>query len=250
MAAEPSAALREKFGVRLCAGLDGLGGRPALFRSRALGGATCDDVDALKALGIKVIYDLRKETERAMNPEPSAICEEFEVRTCLVDFQDDAARTQETKSQHVQAAYGQPGQRMRFLYGVMADHEDAVLDVVAAVLDGGEPALVHCANGKDRAGVVCASVQLACGMSRADVVADYLLTNECNAEMNRRDLARYAGLMPADAVEVLSAMFEAREEYLDVFLRSIEARFGSFGEWALRASRRRTVVSVPSARAC
>ena len=100
-----------------------------------------------------------------------------------------------------------------------------------SIIADGKPALVHCANGKDRVGVVCASVQLACGVSRNAVMADYLLTNECNAEMNRRDLAHYAGLMPPDAVEVLAAMFEAREEYLKVFLGSIEARFGSFHRW-------------------
>ena len=212
MVVDAPAVLREKFGLRSCAGLDGCEGRPALFRSRALSDATADDVAALRALGIETVYDLRKETERMANPEPAIVCEAFDVRTCPVDLQDDAARTQETKSRHVKAAYGKPGDRMLFLYGVMADHQAAV-------------------RGKDRVGVVCASAQLACGVSGEAVMADYLLTNECNAEMNKRDLAHYAGLMPPDAVEVLAAMFEAREEYLKVFVDSVEARFGSFNEW-------------------
>lgn len=231
MVVDALAALREKFGLRPCVGLDGCDGRPALFRSRALSDATADDVERLKALGIEVVYDLRKEAERVANPETAAICDAFEVRTCPVDLQDDAARTQETKSRHVKAAYGKPGDRMLFLYGVMADHADAVRDIATAIVSEGRPALVHCANGKDRVGVVCASTQLVCGVTKDDVVADYLLTNECNAEMNRRDLAHYAGLMPPDAVEVLAAMFEAREEYLEVFSTSIEARFGSFEAW-------------------
>ena len=37
--------------------------------------------------------------------------------------------------------------------------------------------------------------------------------------------------MPPDAVEVLAAMFEAREEYLEVFLAAIEERYGSFDGW-------------------
>lgn len=232
MVVDALAALREKFGLRPCVGLDGCDGRPALFRSRALSDATADDVERLKALGIEVVYDLRKEAERMANPEPAAICEAFEVRTCPVDLQDDAARTQETKPRHVKAAYGKPGERMLFLYGVMADHADAVRDIVTTIVSEGRPALVHCANGKDRVGVVCASTQLVCGVAKDDAVADYLLTNECNAEMNRRDLAHYAGLMPPDAVEVLAAMFEARKEYLEVFSASIESRFGSFEAWA------------------
>lgn len=231
MTADVSAVLYEKFGLRACAGLDGREGRPALFRSRALADAGADDAAALRELGIEVVYDLRKEAERTADPEPFAVREMFEVRTCPVDLQDDAARTQETKARHVKAAYGHPGERMLFLYGVMADHADAVRDIAAAILHEGRPALVHCANGKDRVGAVCASVQLACGVSRDAVYADYLLTNECNAAMNRRDLAHYAGLMPPDAVEVLAAMFEARAEYLDVFVDAIEARYGSVERW-------------------
>ena len=126
MVVDAPAVLREKFGLRSCAGLDGCEGRPTLFRSRALSDATADDVAALKALGIETVYDLRKETERVANPEPAIVCEAFDVRTCPVDLQDDAARTQETKSRHVKAAYGKPGDRMLFLYGVMADHQAAV----------------------------------------------------------------------------------------------------------------------------
>lgn len=226
-----SSELNEAFGLRLCAGLDGSAGRPMLFRSRALTEADERDAEALRALGIEVVYDLRKEAERAANPEPESIRAAFEVRTCPVDLQDDAARTQETKARHVKAAYGRPGDRMLFLYGVMADHENAVRDIAAAIMADGRPALVHCANGKDRVGVVCASVQLACGVAREAAYADYLATNECNAAMNRRDLAHYAGLMPPDAVEVLAAMFEAREEYLDVFVSAIEKRHGSFDSW-------------------
>ena len=223
--------LREKLGLRMCAGLDGREGRPAVFRSRALTDATTEDIEALRALGIEVVYDLRKEAERVSNPEPATVRDAFEIRVCPVDLQDDESRTQETKSRHVKTAYGLPGERMRFLYGVMADHADAVRAIVRKIIADGKPVLVHCANGKDRVGVVCASTQIACGISRNAVMADYLLTNECNAEMNRRDLAHYAGLMPSDAVEVLAAMFEAREEYLEVFLEAIEERYGSFDGW-------------------
>ena len=67
--------LHEKFGLRMCAGLNGHKGRPAVFRSRALTDATAKDIEALRALGVEVVYDLRKEAERAANPEPAAVCD-------------------------------------------------------------------------------------------------------------------------------------------------------------------------------
>lgn len=230
MIAEDACGLYEKFGLRACAGLDGRDGRPVLFRSRALTDADERDAAALHALGIEVVYDLRKAAERADNPAPAA-CASFDMRVCPVDLQDDAERTQRTKARHVKAAYGLPGERMRFLYGVMADHADAVCAIASSIVAEGRPALVHCANGKDRAGVTCAVVQLACGVPYEAVREDYLRTNACNASMNRRDLAHYAGFMPPEAVEVLAAMFEARAEYLETFLRELHASRGEPANW-------------------
>lgn len=225
--ADEVAHLHEKFGLRACAGT----GATVLYRSRELSQATPEDVASLRSLGIRTVYDLRKPAERERLPESPLVCEAFEVRTCPVDLQSDEDRTRATMAPDVIAAYGRPGERMRRLYGIMASHGDAVRAIVSDIITSDAPVLVHCANGKDRVGVVCASVQRALGASEQVVIDDYLATNRCNEEMNRRDLARYAGFMQPEEVDVLAAMFEARAEYLDAFFAAIDARHGSFEKW-------------------
>ena len=202
-----------------------------VYRSRALTGISSQEIELLSELGIKTVYDLRKPTEQSMNPEPELIHQAFKVVSCTVDLQNDTHRTNQTMAQNVSESYGVPGERMRFLYGVMAQYPDVIRHLVCEIVASDDPVLVHCANGKDRAGVVCACVQRCAGVSYDVIVEDYLKTNDYNHDMNTRDLSHYAGLMPAESVAVLAAMFEARKEYLDIFFNDIDAEFGSFDAW-------------------
>lgn len=222
-----SETLRVKFGLRRCAGI----GPVALYRSRELTDATLADVQALQALGITAVLDLRKQAEREVAPEPDSVRRTFEVRTCPVDLQDDEHRTRATMAPQIKQAYGHPGERMTALYRIMANHADTVRSLVRHASKATAPILMHCANGKDRVGVVCASVQYSRGVPSSAILADYLETNACNEHINRRDLRRYAGIVQPDELEVLAAMFEARAEYLSAFFSTIEKRYGSFDAW-------------------
>lgn len=222
-----SETLRVKFGLRRCAGV----GPVALYRSRELTDATPADVEVMRTLGITAVLDLRKQAEREAAPEPDFVRRAFEVRTCPVDLQDDEQHTRTTMAPHIKQAYGRPGERMMALYRIMANRGDVVRDLVSQASQASAPLLLHCANGKDRVGVVCASIQYARGVSAAAVIADYLETNACNEHINRRDLRRYAGMVQPDELEVLAAMFEARAEYLAAFFQAIDERYGSFDAW-------------------
>lgn len=219
--------LRSCFGLRCCSGLIAT----PVYRSRELTDASADDVESMQKLGITKIFDLRKQAEREAAPEPDCVTAAIEVCACPVDLQGDEERTRATFAQGIASAYGRPGERMISLYGIMAAHADAVRNIVWDIVNTGQPVLVHCANGKDRAGIVCASVQRMQGVAYEDILEDYLLTNTYNESMNRRDLRRHAGMMQPDELEVLKAMFEARTEYLETFFSLIDERYGSFNAW-------------------
>lgn len=219
--------LRNKFGLRCCVDV----GPVAVYRCRELTEATPEDVEMLRALGIATVFDLRKRAERETAPEPELITSAFEVRACTVDLQGDEDRTRATVDPCVKRAYGEPGERMRVLYRIMAGHGSTVREVVHDISAAPHPVLVHCANGKDRVGVVCASLQRFRGVSPEVILEDYLVTNEYNEAINRRDLRRYAGIVQPDELEVLSAMFEAREAYLHEFFSAIDEYYGSFDTW-------------------
>ncbi|MEG0619769.1 MAG: tyrosine-protein phosphatase [Raoultibacter sp.] len=211
-----------RFGVRPFAAVNGV----VLYRSRALDSIEAAQLCALTQLGITAIYDLRKQAER--HPGEALLASSLAIHVLEDDLQDDEGRTNLTRSCNIIASYGLPGQRMEHMYTTIAQHGAALRSIIDAALATTAPLLIHCVNGKDRAGVVCACIQRALGVPMPEIYRDYLKTNTLNADMNRRDLARLASTLSTKELAVMAALFEARPAYLDAFWQAIDARYGSF----------------------
>ncbi|ELB85792.1 protein-tyrosine-phosphatase [Rhodococcus wratislaviensis IFP 2016] len=67
---------------------------------------------------------------------------------------------------------------------------DRVAGLLALVARADGPILVHCAAGKDRTGVVVASLLLGAGVEPSEVIADYLVTAGNMNDLRRRWTAR------------------------------------------------------------
>ncbi len=84
-----------------------------------------------------------------------------------------------------------------------------------ALAEDSVPALMHCAAGKDRAGLSIAVTLLAVGVERDAIVADYL---ESNAQHRRYRVRRNGSAAEAyspEVLELLNPLFGTRPEYLD-----------------------------------
>lgn len=101
-----------------------------------------------------------------------------------------------------------------------------------------EPALIHCAAGKDRTGLLAALTHSLLGVSREDLITDYLLTNvavdlEGRAEGIARKLTEMTG-RPASHGAVV-AFLGVEADYLDGAFAEIAARHGSIGGYLEQA---------------
>ena len=68
---------------------------------------------------------------------------------------------------------------VRSYLGYLLDRPEAVIDALRALAHGGPgAAIVHCAAGKDRTGVVCALSMAVAGVPHEEIVADYALSAE------------------------------------------------------------------------
>lgn len=100
------------------------------------------------------------------------------------------------------------------------------LQAILSVEDGA--VLWHCTLGKDRCGWGTVLVLSVLGVSREDILQDYLLTNEClKDEINGmlemlRKLSQQTTLANAGR-----ALVEAREEYLLAAWDEVEKQYGS-----------------------
>lgn len=210
-----------------------LGGGPLeeakVFRSGELCGATSADLALIKHLGIKAIYDLRTAREIAESPDA------FIDGVCTYSFAPDAGRRHKNAKKRLVAGvigeYGAPGERMRANYRKYAREYPMVGVALRTMADQKVPVLVHCANGKDRTGVLCAVLQRIAGVSLEDIYHDYLVHNQLNAQKIAEEAAELEVGMTIYEKEILQSFLEVRSEYLDAFFEEVEKCFGSFEDY-------------------
>ncbi|MFD4356539.1 tyrosine-protein phosphatase [Nocardia sp. NPDC058518] len=108
----------------------------------------------------------------------------------------------------------------------------AVLRLLAA--PGQLPALVHCAAGKDRTGVVIALLLAVAGVRADDIIADYAATTANIAALRARSGRE---VRPADdAADRLPAwVFAADATTMRQFLIHLDTEHGGATAWATRA---------------
>jgi protein tyrosine/serine phosphatase len=202
-----------------------------LFRSGHHAGATDADLRRLDALGFALFVDLRRPPERARDParRPHA------TGASVLEHQGPA---EQTLAPHL-AFLADPGatpQRVTtqmivgYRYYPFDPHYVAVyrdyFPLLAAV---GGPVLVNCHAGKDRTGFLCALTLHVLGVSREDILADYLATNLHNraderlGEMSVQFQATH-GHPPSEAL--LRRMMAADADYLKAAFQAIAEAHG------------------------
>ena len=216
---EGSLNCRDLGGLRTVDGRTTCRGR--VYRSDALATLTAEDQARLEALGIRAVFDLRTTEERVRAPNrlpagPMQHAVGFIPRGNPEMFQAvnagqlDVAGTRATMHQQYE--------------NLILDHTDRLARVYRGLLDQqGVPAIIHCASGKDRTGVVSAVLLLAVGVRRDDVLEDYHVSN-----FQRRPVDLFQG---GAAGEVVEQIMCAVPEYLETALAAAEREFGSLDDY-------------------
>lgn len=129
-------------------------------------------------------------------------------------------------------AQGQIVDLYRFLLKEAPDRLATVADIVGGDLDG--PALVHCAAGKDRTGIVVASLLLAADVEPEAVIDDYVRTQENMDALIARwaQAARARGREPNPAAFNNNWLVSPREAITEVVDHFENHRGGARG-WLL-----------------
>jgi len=209
------------------AGSDGRHIRDGLYRSGQFSRASGDDLAFLDGLGVAVVADLRRPSER--EAEPSHWPDRPGVRVIESDHAGPAEaphlrflREEQLSFDSIRRFMTETYRRLPFDEGNM----HVIREGVRALADGGEDDafIVHCAAGKDRTGVFCALVLWEAGVDHDTVVDDYLMTNtvvdfdRIAAVMRERLSAKYQREF-ADAE--LKAFLGVDGDYLDAALDEI-----------------------------
>jgi protein-tyrosine phosphatase len=154
--------------------------RRRLYRSAHLARASDADQAIVRDLGIKLVVDLRRPTERTHEPSrwpegaaPAVIAspggEDEALPPHMQFLKETPSPTREQMRGYMLSTY------RRLPYDER--HVDMFRDMFARMAEGQAPVLIHCAAGKDRTGIACALILHALGVEEEVILGDYELTN-------------------------------------------------------------------------
>jgi len=109
------------------------------------------------------------------------------------------------------------------------DRPDSVVGALRAIAEAPGAALVHCAAGKDRTGVVVALALTAVGVPRDEVVADYVATGERIERI--LDRLRASPTYAADMDNIPAHEHDPRPEIMERFLARLDEDYGGAVGW-------------------
>jgi protein-tyrosine phosphatase len=113
--------------------------------------------------------------------------------------------------------------------GYLEDRPEEVTGALRSIMNSEGAAIVHCAVGKDRTGVITAMALTVAGVRPETVVADYMATaDRMEAIIGRlRKSQTYAEDLDSKPVSA----HRPRPETMEAFLRQLNARYGGIARW-------------------
>lgn len=205
--------------------------RGRLFRSQSLANLTDADIDALHALGVKLVCDLRSDGERRRSP--NRLHPQFDGERLEIGIDADL-RANGNPFLAAVLADPTPAAARRVMLSIYGDLPGAFAPIWPQLIDSllerqRLPALIHCTAGKDRTGFACALLLLALDVPRDEVFRDYLRTRDLfPAEPAARELMAAFAARSGElfALETLLPFATVEDDYLDAALTAIERNHG------------------------
>lgn len=190
-----------------------------LYRAGRLDRMTPADLEQFRRLGIRTVFDLRRDDEREVAPDPMP-----NIHLCLMSKvqANTPLRDPATMVDHDHGV-----EFLRDLYSGLLAHATAELGALFTTLaePGAMPAVFHCAVGKDRTGLVAALLLTWLGVDRELVLDDFEASDGHVAPALRDELlGRMAdrGIGPEAAAGILGATRAS----MQAALAELDMRYG------------------------
>jgi protein-tyrosine phosphatase len=195
-----------------------------VFRAGALNNLTDADLEMLRQMELKYIFDLRTAEEMASAPD------RVPVGAVHVPMTVEVERSIARRLIMLVRYYNNLERMLLDGYmRVMIEQNARVFGEVFPVLatEGGLPSVIHCTAGKDRTGIASALLLAALGVPEETIIADYSLSNHHHAYF--RDLVsdQMASLMRFGlTLDDVYPVTLANPEAMRMSLRYIREHYG------------------------
>lgn len=181
---------------------------------------TEDDIKTLKeCYHLYNIVDLRTKNERNSAPDieiPGTVYHALD----FFQGEDDGQATGSAEQLQQMQSKEQVDRKMKQLYAsfvVSAGARQKMYELLQLLLNTEEGStLIHCFAGKDRTGISAATILTVLGVSKDDIAADYLKTNQLRKKENEELLGQLrAAKVPESMLEAVHEALCVRREYLE-----------------------------------
>lgn len=196
-----------------------------LYRSDALSTLTDGDLERIRELNLRHVFDLRDVINRQRQPNRPlrGTCPEVH------ELSIEPYRNEEMMSGISAGTVSAPETFawVHEMYLRLMDEAAFPKLLHTLARPPAFPALIHCTSGKDRTGFAVALVLSALGVPRATVIEDFMLSN-----VFRKDIRYlFSGEVQAELLHTLSGV---QQTYLDGVLDHIDATWGSMDNYLQR----------------
>jgi protein-tyrosine phosphatase len=207
-----------------------------LLRSENLQELTADDVARLVGeVGVTTVVDLRSTIE-VVTEGPAPLDAVAAVRHAhhpvlkeFLDASDTVKAALLTQALEADRARYPDDPMCGHYLGYLENRPDEVVGALRAITTAPGAAIVHCAAGKDRTGVIVALALTIAGVSPGVIVADYVATNDrLEAIVGRLSRSKmYTGDVSSRPIRAHAA----RPETMAAFLEQLGVRYGGADAW-------------------
>ena len=192
------------------------------YRSAGLYQADAHDLDLLRRIGVKTIFDFRNTGEVRHAPDPE-----------IEGIQNIHAPA--SKGEFGQVQFDSPEQLHDFVvelkngriagnYKSMPFENPGFKRMMTSVIDPQQAAfLLHCTCGKDRTGVGMAIILTMLDADREAIVADYLLSANAPFEVPKDDFTALREHLDGEELEIFSDLMTVKEYMIRASFEAIDA---------------------------
>jgi protein-tyrosine phosphatase len=201
-----------------------------IYRSEGPASFAQNHHDELAELNLRLVCDLRSDTERESAPNDWAGSARLLNISVTDELRADPGKAwralleSDPSSEAVKRSYLHT---YAAIPGALRPH---LRELIEAIADGETPALIHCTAGKDRTGVLMAILLKALRVPHEVVVADYLRSDVYAQNLRKVDgiherFEGNFGFRPDDAF--IDALIGVHLEYLDAAMDALESEWHS-----------------------
>ena len=201
-----------------------------VYRSDNLHSLTDEDLKYMERLNIKSVVDFRSDEER--NEEPDRLTPDMTPILLPIKFEPEGVTENLTRD----LTFGNldSSNLLRdFNIILVKEFTEEYREFFRHIVDnGGEPFVLHCTAGKDRAGFGSAMILTVLGVPREKIIEDYLLTNTYVSDHVDRKLleTELKTFFRADSDNLRKINF-VEERYIQAAFDTIDSHWGGMDQY-------------------